>query len=1070
MLKVVYSNTLVQLMNHLAEQQREAPLGPFEAETILVQSNELSRWISLFLAQHHGIAANLSFPFPSAYIWDLFRELWPDIPLQSPYAKSSLTWRIYALLPDCIELPGFEPVAAYLADADDELKRFQLAERIADTFDQYLMYRPDWVNRWEQGETDSWQSQLWHRLTADDEEPKHRAFLLQKMHQQLTEATTAPPGLPTRISIVGISALPPVYLQTFALLARFVDITFYYLSPSEFYWGDLRDQKQLQREQLQLNFDEVIESEPGHPLLASLGKQGMEFFRQLQETPHEADSLFIEPEGGSMLAELQRDMYLLEPGIKTPVDADDNSIAIHVCHSAMREIEVLHDQLLAMFERDPSLAPTDIVVMTPDIDLYAPWIEAVFAATDDKHQIPFSIADSSGQQESQLITTFFSLLQLPQSRFDVDSVIAILECPAVQKRFGLDDAALSWIRQWCRETRTRWGLDKKDKQHLELPASDANTWRAGLDRLMLGVAMPMTEPGQQWRLFDGQLAMDGISGDKARMVASLCSFIDTLEHWRKQLNRRLTIADWQTQLTACLDAFFDTTGLEDDVFESELTAIRTQLDRLQDSAVHASFEQEISIELITSWLQSHLDAIDSTHRFMGHGVTFCGMVPMRSIPFSVVCLIGMNDEVFPRRQPMLSFDLLSQDHREGDRSRRDDDRYLFLEALLSAQQTLYISYVGASIVDNSEVPPSVLISDVQDLLSERFETEQGADILSQIKTNHPLQPFSKRYFDGDKPKLFSFNAAQCPLPEHASQTTWFDTVLEEADQSWRDLSAGLLARFFAHPIKFLLRERLNIRLELEDEELDSREPFALDGLESWQLRQQLLEANLTTYSDEGLKPVIAATGMLPQGEFGEAWFEQESKTVHAFIETLAPKLPDSASMSCPVDLNIDGFRLGGQLEGISQQGLLRYRLAKPKGKDIIAAWVDHLLLNIVRPEGVQLSTTLVLQDKLYQFLPVTSPTQILSQLLRLYWQGLHQPLSFFDKTSLEFFQLSEGKNPEQALTKAEKIWQGSGQMLAEQDDPYHQLVYAESPINEEFSEIAKQVYLPIVKHLQGGEL
>lgn len=1070
MLKVVYSNTLVQLMNHLAQQQREAPLGPFEAETILVQSNELSRWISLFLAQHHGIAANLTFPFPSAYIWDLFRELWPDIPLQSPYAKSSLAWRIYALLPKCIELPGFEPVAAYLAGSVDELKRYQLAERIADTFDQYLMYRPDWVNRWEQGETDTWQSQLWHRLTEHDDEPKHRAFLLQKMHQQLTEASSAPPGLPSRISIVGISALPPVYLQTFALLARFVDITFYYLSPSEFYWGDLRDPKQLQREQLQLNFDEVIEAEPGHPLLASLGKQGMEFFRQLQDIQHEADTLFVEPEGGSMLAELQRDIYLLEPGEKKAVEADDTSVAIHVCHSAMREIEVLHDQLLAMFERDPSLAPTDIVVMTPDIDLYAPWIEAVFAATEEKHHIPFSIADSSGQQESQLITTFFSLLQLPQSRFDVDTVIALLECPALQNRFGLDDAALTWIRQWCGETRTRWGLDSGDKQQLELPASDANTWRAGLDRLMLGVAMPMTEPGQQWRLFDGQLAMDGISGDKARMVAALCCFIDALAHWRKQLNRRLTIAGWQAQLTACLDAFFYTDGLEDDVFDSELNAIRSQLDRLQDSAMHASFEQEVSIELIHSWLQSHLDAVDTTHRFMGHGVTFCGMVPMRSIPFSVVCLIGMNDEVFPRRQPMLSFDLLSQDHREGDRSRRDDDRYLFLEALLSAQQTLYISYVGASIVDNSEVPPSVLISDLLDLLCERFESLEGADILTQIKTQHPLQPFSKRYFNGENAKLFSFNAAQCPLPDMVPSIDWFDTELDEADASWRDLTADQLARFFAHPIKFLLRERLNIRLELEDEELESREPFTLDGLESWQLRQQLLEANLTQFSHEGLKPVIAAMGVLPQGELGEAWYEQESKTVNAFIETLAPNLPDSPSMSSAVDLNIDGFRLGGQLEGISQQGLLRYRLAKPKGKDIIAAWIDHLLLNILRPEGVQLETKLVLQDKLYQFLPVTSPTQILSRLLTLYWQGLHQPLPFFDKTSLEYFKLSEGKNPEQALAKAENSWRGQGQLTAEQDDAYHQLVFKQSPLNDDFIEIAKQVYLPIVQHLQGGEI
>ncbi len=1070
MLKVVYSNNMGFLADHLAEQQRVSPLGPFEAETILVQSNELSRWLSLFLANRHGIAANLQFPFPSAYIWDLFRELWPEIPLQSPYAKSSLAWRIYALLPRCVDQPGFELVAAYLGDNQDELKRYQLAERIADTFDQYLMYRPDWVQRWERGETDNWQSQLWYWLTEHDNEPKHRAYLLQKMHEQLRNNDSPPPGLPHRISIFGISALPPVYLQTFELLARFIDITLYYLSPSEHYWGDLRDQKQQQKEQLQFDF-EIEESEPSHPLLASLGKQGQSFFRQLQETEHEEESVFAEPATGFMLADIQADMFELVRGEKAPVAEEDDSIAIHVCHSPMREIEVLHDQLLAMFEREPNLSPTDIVVMTPDIDVYAPWIEAVFGAAEEKLRIPFSIADSSGQQESQLINTFFTLLQLPQSRFDVETVLALLECPAVQQRFRLDDAALVWIREWCRDTRTRWGLDQNDKSQLDLPASDANTWRAGLNRLMLGFAMPLNEPGQPLRLFDGELAMDGISGERARIVAALCQFIDTLDHWRQQLSRRQNIAAWQSQLNLCLDAFFETDGLEDPQFDIEVNAIRRQLERLVESSEHASFNDDIAVDLVQSWLQSHLDGVDSTHRFMGHGITFCGMVPMRSIPFDIVCLIGMNDEVFPRRQPALSFDLLAHDHREGDRSRREDDRYLFLEALLSARRQLYISYVGASIVDNSDIPPSVLVSDLQDLLNERFETETGEDILSQIKTHHPLQPFSRRYFDGSHPGLFSYKHSQCPDDSEWQQQAWFDAPLPEADDSWRELTASQLARFFAHPARFLLRERLGVRLELEDEELESREPFQLDGLESWQLRQLLLDAKLSQRSDEGLKPVIDATGMLPQGYVGDAWYEQEAGKVEEFVDKLEANLPLGEQFAIPVDVSIDGFYLGGQLDNISPQGLLRYRLARKKGRDIIAAWIDHLLLNILRPEAVVLETRLITEDSEMLFLPVTGATQIMAGLLKLYWQGCHQPLKFFDKSSLEYFKATESKNPEDAFRRAAKIWApDSNRAMAEQDDPYYQLLYPEPPIDEEFGEIAQQVYQDILQHIEGGKL
>ncbi|MCX4186660.1 exodeoxyribonuclease V subunit gamma [Methylophaga sp. OBS4] len=1073
MLKIVYSNSARQLTDWLAEQHQSEPLPPFEAETVIVQSNELSRWLSLYLANRQGIAANLEFPFPSAYIWSLFRQLWPDIPLQSPYAKSSLAWRIQALLPECQNETGFEVVSAYLADEKDELKRYQLAERIADTFDQYLMYRPDWIAKWEQGDSPIWQGKLWFKLTADDAEPMHRAHLLQKMHQLLQETDTPPAGLPTRLSIFGISALPPVYLQTFELLARFVDITLFYLSPSEHYWGDLRDQKQLQREQLQLNFEEPdAEPEPGHPLLASLGKQGQEFFRQLQDTHHDADSCFVEPEPSSMLTELKHDIFTLEEQGKTAIADNDQSIAIHVCHSPMREIEILHDQLLAMFERDKDLTPTDIVVMTPDIDVYAPWIEAVFGTADkSSSQIPFSIADSSGQQESLLINTFYSLLQLPQSRFDVETILALLECPAVQARFGLDDAALSWIRDWCRDTRTRWGLDNSDKTALDLPANDANTWRAGLDRLLLGYAMPLNEPGQSWRLFDGQLAMDGISGERARIVAALCEFIDALDHWRQRLARRFSIHEWHKQLNLCLDAFFRTEGLEDNQFDYELTGIRTQLERLVDSAVHATFEQEIGGELILSWLQSHLEPVDNTHRFLGHGVTFCGMVPMRSIPFGMVCLIGMNDEVFPRRQPALSFDLLARDHREGDRSRRDDDRYLFLEALLSADHYLYISYVGASIVDNSEIPPSVLVSDLQDLLSERFETGSGGDILQHIVTHHPLQAFSRRYFDGKDPKLFSFNASQCPMLEAAEPQDWFDAPLPEADDSWRELTASQLARFFVHPARFLLRERLGVRLELEEDELESREPFELDGLESWQLRQWLLDANLSQRCDEGLKPLIQATGMLPQGYIGEAWFEQESQTVDDFVDKLMPSLPQEAAFSLPLDLEIDGFIMGGQLEQVSQQGLLRYRLAKKKGKDLIAAWIDHLLLNILRPEGVTLETRLILQDDDLLFTPVTGPSQLLADLLKLYWQGCHQPLAFFDKSSYEFARVSLSDKPEKAFPTAGRAWSpSSDNQRGEQDDPYYRQLYREPPLDEQFADIAMQIYSPIQQHLQGRKL
>jgi len=654
----------------------------------------------------------------------------------------------------------------------------------------------------------------------------------------------------------------------------------------------------------------------------------------------------------------------------------------------------------------------------------------------------------------------------------VESVLALLECPAIQQRFQLDEAALLWLREWCQQTRIRWGHDAKDKMALELPANDANTWRAGLDRLLLGYAMPLTEQGEPWRLFDGQLAMDGITGDKARIVAAVSQFISALDDWRQQLSRPRTPHDWQQHLNRCLDTFFEAEQLDDPLAERELISIRSQLDRLIESTDLAGFEETIGIDVILSWQQSHLEPLDNSHRFMGHGVTFCGMVPMRSIPFDVVCLIGMNDDVFPRRQPSLGFDLLAHHHREGDRSRRDDDRYLFLEALLSAQQTLYISYIGASITDNAEIPPSVLISDLLDYLDERFVTEQGDSVIKQLVTHHPLQAFSRRYFDQQHDKLFSFNALQCPKPDTKTESTlWFAEPLPEPDASWRDISLMQLSQFFMHPARFLCRERLGVRLELDEDELSSREPFELNGLEAWQLRQWLLESKLSQTTETHISELVHATGMLPQGEFGEEWLHQENRKVEAFVETLMPYLGDERLPALPFELEIGEFNISGQLDNLSEAGLLRYRLSRKKGRDLINGWLEHLILNILKPAGMRLTTQLVFEDDELCFTPVDNARQLLEQYLNLYWQGCQQPLPLFDKTSLAYAKQALSDKPEKAQQAAERAWAPAGEfVMAEQDDAYYQCCFPANPLDENFAEIALQVYGPIQQHIEGGQL
>ncbi|HAD30400.1 MAG TPA: exodeoxyribonuclease V subunit gamma, partial [Methylophaga sp.] len=333
------------------------------------------------------------------------------------------------------------------------------------------------------GKTTNWQGALWQLLTRDDPEPMHRARLLQKMQQALKSKQFPTSILPPRIAIFGLTAMPPIYLDLLAEIAQLTEVSIYFLSPSEGYWGDLLNQKSQAKQRLLFD-DEDDFTDNGHPLLASLGKLGQTFFEQLQAIPHEAEMLYLQPQATDILSQLKQDIYQLDNADElVAVASDDDSVQIHSCHSAMREAEVLHDQLLNLFEKHPNLSPTDVVVMTPDIEVYAPAIEAVFSSQPAERFIPFSIANRGDAQQQTIIETFTDLLGLPQSRFDAETIMRLLECTAIQRQFRLDHTDLDTIRGWLRQTQIRWGLDGKDKQALGLPALDANTWRAGLDRL-----------------------------------------------------------------------------------------------------------------------------------------------------------------------------------------------------------------------------------------------------------------------------------------------------------------------------------------------------------------------------------------------------------------------------------------------------------------------------------------------------------------------------------------------------------------------------------------------------------
>jgi exodeoxyribonuclease V gamma subunit len=1098
-LNIYTSNRLEILVKRLAQVVRTPLPSPFAPETVVVQSQGMERWISMELARLNSISANCAFPFPNAFVEDIFKHILPDLPDLSPFDPTIMIFRLMKIIPGCLDLNGFEDLKNYLTDDGNQLKLFQLSGKIADLFDQYLVFRPELIFQWEEKKEENraphvWQARLWRELTADNE-GWHRAKLRQLLFEQIKRPGLDAGKLPARVSIFGISYLPIFHLQAFAELSQLIEINFFLINPCKEYWADIVSDQELKN--IRKKHPRVAENvewyhfDKGNRLLASLGTHGRYFFELISGYDCEVQEQFEEPGEQSTLARIQSDILYLRDRERFEAEVPDGSrseahrhlessdkplrlsdrdtsLQVHSCHSPMREIEVLHDNLLSMFEEDPELLPKDIIVMTPDIETYAPYVHAVFAAqTDDALRIPFSIADQSLRRESRMIDGFLALLDFTNSRFGAVQVIRLLEFSGIKQRFGLADSDLKIIERWIKDTRIRWGIDENSRLEAGLPGFSENTWRAGLERLILGYAMP----GENRKMFNGILPYDNIEGSEVQILGRLLEFVNRLFAWAKTLNEPRRLSEWHNILLALLDQFFRA----DEHAERELQLLRHALDDLAGKETYADFQDKVDPEVIRSYLKSHLEQKSYGSGFLTGGITFCAMLPMRSIPFKVICLIGMNNDAFPRDYQPLNFDLMARYPRTGDRSRRNDDKYLFLESILSARQKLYISYVGQSIQDNSPIPPSVLVSELQDSLEKSFASTDK-NILKQVVTTHRLQQFSTWYFREDT-GLFSYSTENMLAGAGAHDKKDFHPFFadklpmtpEEAEE-WQTLDLDMTCLFFSHPVRLLIQQRLGIRLEDEANLSEERENFQLQALERYLVEQNLVQSLGSGFTTEDYKPIQKAMGQLPHGNVGEYHYTELSIDAQDFVSRIKKITNTISSDSIEVDLEVAGFNLGGRLSSVADAGYVHIRYARRRVIDLLKSWIYHLAYCHLAPSNYPQRSYLICKDLQVEFEPVADSLPILEDLLVLIRQGLEEPIHFFPKSSYKYAEqlLRKSATELSALHQATKVWVGSDfseYSQGESKDPYYDLCFRQlDPIDEEFQKNAVTVFKPMLAH------
>ena len=939
-------NQLEHLVGPLARLLAMPVSNPLQPDVIMVQHPGMAHWLNMELAAEptRRVAMNLEYPLPVRYFWTLIRRILGSdrMPEVSPYQREILVWRLYALLASeaVTADPAFAEPTRYWqqqSPRQQPLRRFQLAGELADLYEQYLMYRPDWIRDWDAGQADHWQAGLWQALVA--EIPDHPLRLMDEAREHLTAPAEA---LPERLFVFGINSLAPLWLEFISEMSRKAGVDFHilYLNPSDEYWGDAISDRQAARQRARWldehDDDSGLVLDIGNPLLTGLGHQGQQFVRLLSEVADEEMPLFTEPDNDDLLARLQRDVLHLRDGREAPGDHCDSSISIVSAHSALREVQALHDWLLHRFNNDPELAPRDVVVMCPNVEQYAPFVEAVFAGRGEAVServppLPSSIADRNPGDADPAVAAFIELLSLPDARFEVSRVISWLQVPAIQQRFGLDTEQVTQLSQWLNAAAIHWGLDAEHKQQwLGEGAGERYSWDQGLERLLIGFAW-----GDEEVVLRDRLLLPQVEGGDAVVLGRLIAFLRALKALLRDMARARTISDWQTFLHERLrQALFSTERSHEWIHEQLREVIR----ELGQYASHAAFTDPVPLTVIRHALEQNLQSPARTGRqFMTGQITVCSMVPMRSIPFRVVAILGLNDGEFPRQRPPLGFDLMANDRpRQGDRSRRGDDRYLFLEAILSAREHLYLSYQGRDLNTNAERQPSLVLTELMNYLE--GATGWRRDAIRAL----PLQPFSPANYQGPEP---SFDPGWLRLTESGEEREQAQR-LPPPDPEPDQLTLEQLVRALENPARHHARQRLGLYLEESElPELEDVEPFAANHLSRYLIQEALIHCELQGVADTPVLERARLSGELPDhapmaSELAD-WREQASGFAQALMDSGAADVQTAA-----VEYSIDGLTLAAELTMAADGRLVVWRMANPKGKDLLRLWCHHLMANL----------------------------------------------------------------------------------------------------------------------------
>lgn len=912
------------LVGKLAAGQESVDEDRLDVSTVIVQNAGLGRWLRLWHARRCGISAAVKMPFAQSFI---ARELEREGLFDRWDALNTglLRWRIFGILQnrDFENVEGTGLLSAYLDTEHPrvESRAWALSERLANLYDRYAVHRPEWIESWLRGEClgdplAHWRWQAWlFRAVVErmglDEAGLRRRFIGLALMEYLASKGSSQVQSDEPLHVFGISSFPPVYLRFFQKLAGARDVYLYHLIPSEAYLGDLPKNYRahvlpgLDSGDVEVDFSELMQN----GLLVADGQAAARFQSLLLTLDIPTGELpqTVSGEAKSDLWAMQAAIRLNEPHCEFVADG---TISLHRCHSRIREVQVLQQQLLARFAVDPDLRPEDVIVLVPEIADYTDAIDSVFgmgtrtAEGVEPVKIPYCLADQRRSGDENCWRFFTTLLQLLKGRQAFSDVMALLDFDPVCERLRMDRDSFKELASLLQSVGVRWGIDRADRQQKGFPDYAEYSWDYGLEQIYNGLIFGEWAPQDQ--------ASRVTSSQLVELIGSLTQFLRPIFELASETRAPRSFQQWAEAILELLKG-----ALGDDHSGGEwMRLLSTTIGELMSGAA----DVPIRFDTFCKIMETGAVKERGPSGLLRRGVTFCRLQPARHIPAKMICILGLDEGSYPRQDPVFEFDLIDAQRREskalkgtpveyceihyiGDSQMRDADRQLFLECLLNARDYLYLSYVGQSVLSNEALPPSLLVSELRQFLeqgpdSDPESLQARAERVEQVIVRHPLQDWSLANFKhpmpgpGEPPVPVHFNIQYAEMSQRGEQPRAF-LEYTEADRPPADLperlAAADLLRFLKDPAGDYLRHQLQVKLEQlrwvetpEDEEC-----FEQDDLGRWGLRQRAFEewlsakeqGRLSEHFQADLKQKLKLKLVLPPGHAGETQWSAEVKPV-----------------------------------------------------------------------------------------------------------------------------------------------------------------------------------------------